>query len=210
MQVHWGGWHIAWANESEDSSFFFDLKHLTWPLWCHLCWPACPPYSPSWRRRPGWSLRTPPRGEDKEDTQPDCLIVSLKFVINLYMRGWSYRHTLTWHITDRKKEIKVTDEWFFLDICTTEKKRKETEFVRGGKLSYSHSVASRTVRVLWKAVARLPNDFVKLSEQLKRRGESRLLGTGFPDGQGPGRDNSISLLMTVMALEKSIDINASD
>lgn len=44
-----------------------DHEHLTWPLWCHLCWPAYPPYIPSWRRRPGWSLRTPP-GEHKEET----------------------------------------------------------------------------------------------------------------------------------------------
>ena len=32
----------------------------------------------------------------------------------------------------------------------------------------------------------------------------------FLDGQGPERDNSISLLMIVAAVEKSIDVNASE
>lgn len=82
---------------------------------------------------------------------------------------------------------------------------RQRELVRGGKLSYPQSVASRTVRALWKAVARLPNDSVKLPEILERRGDSRLLGMDFLDGQGPERDNSIFLLMIVTAVEKSID-----
>lgn len=44
---------------------------LTWLLWCHLCWPACPPYIPNWRRRPGWSLRTQPRGTKGGNTPWD-------------------------------------------------------------------------------------------------------------------------------------------
>lgn len=91
-------------------------------------------------------------GGDEENTQPDIRRHVVQEQSGKGQVCHKSRHegggatdTLTWHITDRKKEIKVTDERFFLGICTTEKKEK---FVRGGKLSYSHSVASQTVRIL--------------------------------------------------------------
>lgn len=54
-----------WRMHRQIAGTSFLLKRLTWPLWCRLCWPACPPYSPSLRRRPDWSPRTPPGGRGK-------------------------------------------------------------------------------------------------------------------------------------------------
>lgn len=54
-----------WRMHRQIAGTAFLLKRLTWPLWCRLCWPACPPCSPNLRRRPDWSLRTPP-GENEE------------------------------------------------------------------------------------------------------------------------------------------------
>lgn len=96
------------------------FRHLTWPLWCHLCWPACPPYSPSWRRRPGWSRRTPPGGGDKENTQPDIRRHVVQEQSGKGQVCHKSRHegggatdTLTWHITDRKKGNK-SNRWAVL------------------------------------------------------------------------------------------------
>lgn len=131
---------------------------------------------------------------------------------------WSFksRHQhLTWQKNSASDCQDRTDNRFLFIlhfcICTAQRRRLESEgqgeLVRGGKLSYPQSVASRTVRVLWKAVAQLPNDSVKLPEILERRGESQLLGMDFLHGQRPERDNSI---LMATAVDKSIDVNAPD
>lgn len=58
--------HCVVQMHLKDRSSLPVLECLTWPLWCHLCWPACPPCSPSSRRKPGWSLRTPPAEDEGE------------------------------------------------------------------------------------------------------------------------------------------------
>lgn len=73
---------------------------------------------------------------------------------------------------------------FILHFCTgtagrkRQESQRQTELVREAKLSYPQSVASRTVRVLWKAVARLPNDSVKLPKILEKEGRKQTSGNG--------------------------------
>ncbi len=102
----------------------------------------------------------------------------------------------------------------FLDLPAREN-RQESEgrrqLVRGRKLSYPQSVASRTVRVLWKAVARLPNDSVKLPEILKRRrSKIRPLGMDFfVDGTEPREGQFHFPANDYSAAENSFEVNAS-
>ena len=123
-----------------------------------------------------------------------------------------YKDLLFLKIINRKNTFDKADNRFFhfilyLCICKADSKgqesQKQRDFARGGKWSYPQSVASRTVRALWKAVARLPNDSVKLPQILERRGDSRFLGIDSLHGRGPTRDNSIFFLMTVTAVKKS-------
>lgn len=147
-----------WRMHRQIAGISFLLKRLTWPLWCRLCWPACPPYSPSLRRRPDWSLWTPP-GENKEKRKRHVQqqYVEIQKSVIIWTKSLPGIH--------KKKE---KDLWLAVDfvlkfifvivaqqwMSQVTKRRKNGLFTVFG-----------TVRGLWKDAAWIPNGSIKLPQK---------------------------------------------